>query len=427
MKRKIRTKPESKLACIKCGEEFDEEPEEYLCKFCNGLLEVRVDFSNLKSAGKEELKKRFEKRSFNLWRYIELLPIESEKNIISLNEGGTSLIRACNIEHVLGLRKLYLKYEGLNPTGSFKDRGMTLGITRATEFGARAVACASTGNTSASLAAYAAKANLPCIVVVPSDKIALGKLSQALLYGAKVIGIEGNFDLALKFVREICKSLGIYLLNSINPWRLEGQKTLAFEIAEQLAWEAPDSIILPVGNCGNISAAWKGFKELYELGLIEKLPKMIGVQAEGAAPVVKAFREGKSYAEPVAEPETVATAIRIGAPISAEKALKAIKESRGYMLAVSDEEIINAQKMIARKEGIGAEPASATTIAAINELKDRGVIKGDESIVCVLTGNALKDPEIIIKHAERIEKCENMEKLKDVIKGYINVKEVKAW
>jgi len=411
-KRIIKTKPGSKLRCIKCLHELEEEPNTYFCPKCNSPLEVVIDLEKV-SLKKSELKQR----EFRLWRYREFLPIDDEKNIITLSEGGTPLLKAQNLASVLGWgsENLYLKHEGLNPTGSFKDRGMTLGITRAKEFAVKAVACASTGNTSASLSAYAAKANLLCIVLLPSGKIALGKLSQALLHGAKVIEIEDNFDTALDLMRTLSLELGLYLLNSINPWRLEGQKTLAFEICEQLAWQAPDALVVPVGNCGNISAIWKGMKEFHEHGFIKKLPRMIGIQASGASPVVYAFKNNLEDVVPLKDPETVATAIRIGAPKSAMKALRAVRESNGYLESVSDEEIINAQKLIARKEGIGAEPASASTLAGLKKLLDEGVIKKDESIACILTGNALKDPDTIIKYAEKIETCKDTESLKKVV------------
>jgi len=412
----IKTKPSSKLRCIKCLHELDEEPSAYFCPKCGSLLEVVIDIEKV-SIKKSGLKKR----EFRLWRYREFLPIEDEKNIITLNEGGTPLLKAQNLAGLLGIEadRLYLKHEGLNPTGSFKDRGMTVGMTRAREFGVKAVACASTGNTSASLSAYAAKANIPCIVLLPTGKIALGKLSQALLHGAKVMGIEGNFDTALEMIKKLCAELGIYLLNSINPWRLEGQKTLAFEICEQLDWQAPDVVVVPVGNCGNISAIWKGMKEFYEHGFIKNLPRMIGIQAEGASPVVHAFRNSLEDVIPIKEPETIATAIRIGAPKSALKALRSVKESKGYLESVSDEEIINAQKLIARKEGVGTEPASASAVAGLKKLLGEGIIKKDETIACVLTGNALKDPDIIIKHSEGIETCKDIESLKKVVSAIL--------
>jgi threonine synthase len=399
------------LRCVKCGEEYPPEELIYSCR-CGGVLEVLLDLDAISIS-----KKMLRERKFGVWRYRELLPIKEGTKIITLNEGGTPLYKADNLGEKIGVKNLYIKNEGANPTGSFKDRGMTLGVTKAIEFGAGMVGCASTGNTSASLAAYAAKAGIKCLVLLPSGKIALGKLAQAILHGARVIGIKGNFDVALRLIREACEEFNIYLLNSINPWRLEGQKTEAFEIADQLDFQSPDRIILPVGNCGNISAIWKGFKEFEALGLLDSLPKMTGIQAEGAAPVVRAFKEGKEEITPIGRPETIASAIRIGHPVNASKALRAIRESGGLAESVSDTEIISAQRLLAGTEGIGVEPASASAIAGLIKLLDNGVIESDENIVCVATGHALKDPEVIFKEYEKpIEIEPSLEKLEKVIK-----------
>lgn len=383
------------LRCIECGEVFPGEEIRYTCR-CGGLLEAFKDISTI-----DVDKKKLASRSLGVWRYKEFLPLREGVRVISLKEGGTPLYDAGNIGAELGMRALHIKNEGANPTGSFKDRGMTVGVTWALGLGSKAVGCASTGNTSASLAAYAAKAGIKCIVLLPSGKIALGKLAQAILHGAVVVGIKGNFDVALKLVRRASEEFSIYLLNSINPWRLEGQKTEAYEMAEQLGYEAPDVVVVPMGNCGNISAIWKGFKEFREAGLIDGLPRMIGIQAEGASPVVEAFNAGKKGIEPLSNPETIATAIRIGAPVNAPKALRAIKESGGHAEAVSDEEIMEAQKLLARSEGVGVEPASAASIAGLRKLLEQGVIEGDERVVCVTTGHALKDPEMIFNHYEK--------------------------
>jgi threonine synthase len=302
----------------------------------------------------------------------------------------------------LGLRQLHVKNEGENPTGSFKDRGMTVGVTKAIELGVKAVICASTGNTSASLAAYAAKAGLQCAVLIPSGKIAYGKLSQAMIYGAKVLQVRGNFDEALEIVLKLSeKHGGIYLLNSINPFRIEGQKSLGYEICDQLKRVAPDRIVVPVGNAGNISAIWKGFKEFYDLGLIKDLPMMTGIQASGSAPIAQAIKTGSQTIVPVNKPETVATAIRIGSPVSWKKALNAIRESRGTADTVTDEEILVAQKMLARVEGLFVEPASASAIAGLIKLVKKGVIDKDERVVCVTTGHGLKDPDTAVKISEK--------------------------
>ncbi len=380
------------LCCIKCGREYSQKKIIYTCE-CKGLLEVVLDLDSIK------VKKRdFQKRGFGTWRYREFLPVTGR--IISLQEGGTPLYKAENLGKKIGVRELYIKNEGANPSGSFKDRGMTVGVTKALELEVKAVGCASTGNTSASLAAYAAKANLKCFVILPAEKIALGKLAQAILHGATVVGIKGNFDAALKLITEASLKFNVYLLNSINPWRLEGQKTEAFEIAEQLNWEVPDRVVVPVGNCGNISAIWKGFKEFYDYGFVNSLPKLAGIQASGAAPVVNAFKKGMNEVSPIANPDTIATAIRIGAPVNAPKALRAVRESKGIMEDVSDGEIIAAQKLLARTEGIGVEPASAASVAGLIKLLSNGIGK-DERIVCVVTGHALKDPEMIFNKYEK--------------------------
>lgn len=400
------------LRCIECGKKYPPEKMAFICENCSGLLEVYIDIDKV-----EADKKTFEGRKIGVWRYREFLPVAKDANIITLEEGGTPLYRAENLQEELGLKELYIKNEGANPTGSFKDRGMTLGVTKALGFDAVGVCCASTGNTSASLAAYAAKAKLNCLVLLPAGKIAAGKLAQAILHGAKVIAINGNFDDALNLVRAASEKFNIYLLNSINPWRLEGQKTEAFEITDQLGWEAPDRVIVPVGNCGNISAIWKGFNEFKDFGLIDTLPKMTGVQAEGASPVVQAFREGQDNVVPVENPDTIATAIRIGAPINAPKALRAIKKSKGTITSVTDEEIIRAQKRLAGLEGIGVEPASAASLAGLVKLLESGEIDPGEKIVCVTTGHALKDPEAIFSGYEKpveIEpKIEELEKVLD--------------
>ncbi|MCS7120105.1 MAG: threonine synthase [Nitrososphaerota archaeon] len=381
------------LRCIDCGAEYDGRLIVYTCMRCDGLLSVEFDFSSIAN----HLEEVWMKRAFNVWRYRELLPIDNSALIVSLGEGGTSLNRCHRLSGKLGLRWVYAKNEGENPTGSFKDRGMTVGVTKALELGMKKVACASTGNTSASLAAYAAKAGLECLILIPSGKVAFGKLAQALIHGARVIRIKGNFDEALAVIRKICISHPIYLLNSLNPFRLEGQKTIAFEIWEQLAYEVPDKVIVPVGNAGNISAIWKGFKELYHLGLAEDLPSMIGIQAEGAAPIARSMREGLDYVRFIENPETVATAIRIGAPVNWKKAVKAIIESKGIIETVSDEEILEAQATLAKTEGLFVEPASAASIAGLSKLADRRLIERDERVVCILTGHGLKDPDIVMK------------------------------
>jgi threonine synthase len=384
--------------CINCGSEYGIDEIVYFCRKCGDLLEIKYEQGPLaKAVGKND----WRKAPLSVWRYQDFMPISDKSKIVSLNEGGTGLHLCQRLAKHLGIRQLYVKNEGENPTGSFKDRGMTVGVTKAVELGVKSVICASTGNTSASLAAYAAKAGLQCAVLIPSGKIAYGKLSQAMIYGAKVIQVRGNFDESLDIVLKLSeKHRTIYLLNSINPFRIEGQKSLGFEICDQLSQKAPDRIIVPVGNAGNISAIWKGFSEFHELGVVKTLPKMTGIQAAGAAPIAQAIKNGKDTIVPVAAPETVATAIRIGAPVSWKKAMTAIRESQGTAETVTDEEILSSQKMLARVEGLFVEPASASSIAGLIKLVDNGTINKNERIVCVTTGHGLKDPDTAVKMSE---------------------------
>jgi threonine synthase len=324
-------------------------------------------------------------------RYRKYLPVTEKTPIVTLKEGNTPLIYAEYLSKVVGKNfEVYLKYEGSNPTGSFKDRGMTLAISKACEQGSSAVMCASTGNTSASAAAYAAKAGIKCFVLIPGGAIALGKLSQALIHGAKVLAVKGNFDTALELVREITAKCPITLVNSLNPYRIEGQKTASFEICDFLG-EAPDFQVMPVGNAGNITAYWKGYKEYKERGKVKRLPRMLGFQAEGAAPIVRGY--------PIENPETVATAIRIGNPASWKQAERARDESGGLIDMVSDKEIIEAYKLLAAKEGVFVEPASAASVAGLLKLKRKKYFNKSRpaKIVCILTGHGLKDPDRAIK------------------------------
>lgn len=323
-----------------------------------------------------------------LREYRKYLPITNKTPLITLHEGNTPLIKAERIGRDLDI-ELYLKYDGLNPTGSFKDRGMVMAVAKALEGrDTKAIMCASTGNTSASAAAYAARSGIDCIVVIPDGNIALGKLAQALMYGAKVIAIKGNFDEALKAVVDITDQYPITLVNSINPFRLQGQKTSAFEICDVLG-KAPDYLAIPVGNAGNISAYWMGFKEYKENGKIDSLPKMIGFEAEGSAAIVQN--------KVIENPQTLATAIKIGNPASWKLAVKASKESKGFIDSVTDDEILEAYKMLTMEEGIFAEPASAASLAGIIKSRKSGKIKKGDTVVSVLTGNGLKDPDNAIK------------------------------
>ena len=325
-------------------------------------------------------------------RYHDHLPVNDDTPIISLGEGNTPLIRLKNIPRMLGKDvDIYVKYEGLNPTGSFKDRGMTMAVTKAVEEGSTAIICASTGNTSAAAAAYAARAGITAFVLIPEGKIAMGKLAQAMMYGAVIMQIRGNFDQGMELVKQVAEKAPVTIVNSVNPYRLQGQKSAAFEIVEELG-RAPDFHCLPVGNAGNISAHWMGYSEYKKAGVVNSAPKMVGYQAEGAAP----FMRGG----PVKEPETVATAIRIGNPQSWDKAWALQEESGGWFDELSDQEILAAQKLLAEKEGIFCEPASAASLGgAMRDIK-AGKIPEGSTIVCTLTGNGLKDPDTAIAQCQ---------------------------
>lgn len=355
-------------------------------------------------------------------RYRPFYPFDETLPLITLHEGNTPLIPAPRLSHCLGVPglKVYLKYEGLNPTGSFKDRGMTYAVTQAKADGAEMVICASTGNTSASAAAYATRAKLKALILIPEGKIALGKLSQALMYGATIVEIKGNFDQALELVKQLGEvSPKLAIVNSINPYRLQGQKTGAFEVCDQLkaqthgAVTVPTHLFIPVGNAGNITAYWMGFNEYHKAGLIERLPKMVGYQAEGSAPIVRG--------EPVLQPETVATAIRIGNPASWQGATGARDESGGWIDMVSDEAILQAYHCLAQHEGVFCEPASAASVAGLFKAAAEGKLEPDSTVVCVLTGNGLKDPDNAIavgsKDAKRITLAPEL----DVIAQYLGL------
>ena len=341
-------------------------------------------------------------------KYRKYLPVSESTEIVTLNEGNTPLIKADNLAKKIGLEaNIYLKFEGCNPTGSFKDRGMTMAVTKAKESGSKAIICASTGNTSASAAAYGARAGLETYVLIPDGYIALGKLSQAMMYGAKIIAVDGNFDVALEFVRKISDEYPITLVNSVNPYRIEGQKTGAFEICEALG-KAPEYHFIPVGNAGNITAYWKGYKEFYNLKKIDKLPKMMGYEAEGSAAIVRGER--------IMKPETLATAIRIGNPASWKQAEAARDESCGEINCVDDEKIVEAYKLIASTEGVLAEPASAASVAGLIKAHKEGKVAPGSDIVCILTGNGLKDPDNAIKFSNSEVKKTSSD-MKDVLKA----------
>jgi len=385
------------LRCIGCGKKFPENDIVYACPKCSNLLEVVLPLDEMDP---KKLRKAFNSRPLSVWRYKELLPRIGSRTPVSMNEGGTPLHRCSRLSEKIGAKNLYIKFDGMNPTGSFKDRGMTVGVTKAKDLKVKTVVCASTGNTSASLAAYSSLAGLKCIVMIPSGMIALGKLSQAMMHGATVFAVKGNFDDALDLVMKSSRELGLYVLNSVNPFRLEGQKTAAFEICDQLGC-APDSLVIPVGNGGNNAAYWKGFSEFKDLDLSRSSPRIYGIQAEGAAPIARAFAKKTNKIEPIRNPETIATAIKIGNPANWLKTMNAIRSSKGTSIAVPDEEIISAQKMVAQMEGLFVEPAAAASIAGLIRLLDTGEVDKREKIVCVATGHGLKDPDAAIRVSEK--------------------------
>ncbi len=389
------------LSCVRCGETYAGLELRYRC-VCSGTLDVIHDLSDCKLT-REILDARLSSKDplnrSGVWRFRELiLPLGEDKLqeiAAARGEGSTNLYNASVLGREVGVENLWLKHEGENPTGSFKDRGMTVGITVAKLLGMNAVACASTGNTSASMASYAAISGMDGLIFIPEGKIAFGKLSQALAYGAKTIQIEGDFDDAMALVQEVCDSEGIYLLNSINPFRIEGQKAIGMEIMQDLDWQAPDWIVLPGGNLGNNTAIAKGLLELHEIGIIDQLPRIAVVQAAGANPLYTAWSEGADI-QPV-KAETIATAIKIGNPVSWRKSMRGITALDGIVTEVTDEQIMDA-KAIVDAAGIGAEPASCATVAGIRRLVQEGIIDPQQRVVGMLTGNLLKDPDIVVNY-----------------------------
>ncbi|MEF8785364.1 MAG: threonine synthase [Haloarculaceae archaeon] len=379
------------LSCIECGEAFAPfEEVRYTCDDCDGLLEAR--YSDLPTW------EDFDNDQWSVWRYSAALPFDEG---VTLPEGGTPLHEVPRLEDDLGLDRLRVKHEGMNPTGSFKDRGMTVGVRVAKEIGVGRLACASTGNTSAALAAYGARGGMETLVLLPAGKVAAGKVAQASLHGARILEVDGNFDTCLDIVQDLAGMGEAYLLNSLNPFRLEGQKTIGLEILEQFRDEEggyPDRIALPVGNAGNTAALYKCFRELVAAGAMDEseMPKLTGVQAEHSAPMVEAIEKGWDHIERWDNVETLATAIRIGNPVNAPKALPGIRATGGTAVAVSDEEITEAQRDLAG-EGVGVEPASAASIAGVRKLRHEGEIDADERVVCLTTGHLLKDPDAAAK------------------------------
>jgi threonine synthase len=407
----------AKQRCIEpnCSTDFGLGQRLYTCTKCGGLLEIvyagpeRFDAVELREVWRARRSSGDPRDRSGVWRFRELLPFSEDAPVVSLFEGNTPLYRANRAATYAGAHNLWLKHQGANPTGSFKDTGMTAAVTQALILGAKTVVCASTGNTSASLAAYAARAELQCAILVPGGQVSHGKLAQSLDYGAQVLELEGNFDDCMRVIRELAEDPSIYLVNSINPFRIEGQKTVAIELAEQLNWQVPDHVVMPGGNLGNSSAFGKGFAELFALGLIDRLPKLSVVQAAGAAPFAALAPEGRvdsltdvdgipdDLLNPVTDPKTLATAIKIGAPVSWKKSLRAVADSGGRILSVTEQEIADSKAVIGR-DGIGCEPASATTVAGIKKLTADGFIGADETVVAILTGHVLKDADYVIRY-----------------------------
>lgn len=392
-------RPASWLVCLVCGNEVVELDPGIRCRSCGGLLEVRHRDPDLPGP---LLRNLFQTRccarpdtvASGVWRFQEIVMPTAGPYPVSHPEGNTPLLYRSALAEYAGVPDLYIKHEGHNPTGSFKDRGMTVGMTQAVRIGARAVVCASTGNTSASLAAYAAQAGLPAFVLVPSGRVARGKLAQTVGYGARILAVKGSFDACLRLVEDASELLGLYLLNSVNPWRLEGQKTIVFELLQQFGWDPPEWIVLPGGNLGNTSAFGKALEEAHSWGLISRVPRLAVVQAQWAAPFAKSFADGFKERLRV-DAETVATAIRIGDPASWDRAVRAIRFTKGVVTSVTDAEILAAKQAIDRA-GVGCEPASAASLAGIRQLTAAGTIAPDAMVAAVLTGHMLKDPEILL-------------------------------
>src|ERR1035438_9591400 len=396
----------AELACFeeRCRARFPITEIIYNCPRCGGLLEAVYPApeghpADWKRMWRDRRMSNAPLDQSGVWRYRELIGfLDDYRQVVTLREGNTPLLDAPRAAQYGGLDRITFKHQGFNPTGSFKDNGMTCGVAQAVRLGARRVACVSTGNTSASMAAYASAAGLDPIIFIPHGNIAFGKLAQALEYGARTFQVEANFDQILALVRQLAERLGIYLLNSINPFRIEGQKTIMVEMMDQRDWRVPDWVVLPGGNLGNISAFGKGLRELKELGLIDRLPRLAVVQAEGSAPFYNLMHAAdRSRLQAIENPETLATAIRIGDPVSWPKALRELDASDGVTEKVSEQEIADAKAVIGQC-GIGCEPASAATLAGIRKLTAAGVMRHDSDVVAVLTGNVLKDPDYIHRY-----------------------------
>jgi threonine synthase len=417
------------LRCARCGQRYAVLDQRYRCD-CGGTLDVIHDLDAPKLTTDDLDARRNSLDPLDrsgVWRFREfILPLseaEMQSAIVTRGEGNTHLYEAQSVGRAVGAPNLWLKHEGENPTGSFKDRGMTAGISMARHFGMNRVACASTGNTSASMASYAARAGMRGIVFIPEGKIAYGKLSQALAYGAKTIQIDGDFDDAMALVQDLCAEEGIYLLNSVNPFRIEGQKAIGFEILQDLGWKVPDWIVLPGGNLGNNTAIAKGLLELHAAGLIASLPRMAVVQAAGANPLYQAWTSGSDVSPMSAD--TIATAIKIGAPISWRKSMRGLRALGGVVTEVTDNQIMDAKALV-DASGIGAEPASCATVAGLKRLVEEGVIGAGETVVGVLTGHLLKDPDVVVGyHTGTLEGIE-MHRANAPIKAAADVDAIRA-
>ena len=404
------------MSCVSCNEERSVDDMFFRCKKCNEPLEVKYDYSKLNTLLDND---SFQKRTWDVWRYRELLPVNNKLNMLTLMEGGTPLIKSTTLAKHLGIKELYLKDETRNPTWSYKDRGTAVGVSKAIEVKAEAVAAASTGNMGSSISAYSAKAGIRCIILITA-KTPIEKVVQILIHGANTIAVDQPYPELYRMIFEMSEKYRIYLVHSDSPMRVEGQKTGAFEVCEQLGWITPDKVIIPTSSGGNISAYWKGFREFKAIRLIDRVPNMVCIQAAGCAPIVKAFKEGKEKPELWPSPETVAHSISNPDPslASGRRCLNLLRESDGIAEDVSDDEILSAQKLLATTEGIFAEPAAAASIAGLKKLINNGNIDEDDRVVCVITGAGLKDVKSALKNCVKPSKVKTREELWNTLSGY---------
>ncbi|MEM4726989.1 MAG: threonine synthase [Candidatus Bathyarchaeia archaeon] len=402
-----------KLVCRVCGEEHRIEEMAYRCSRCDYPLEVVYDYQRIRRKMGDGF------RGLGMWRYGIILPISNPENIVTLQEGGTPLIRAERLGREMGLEELYIKDETRNPTWSFKDRGSSVGVSMALEIGAGAVGCASSGNMAASLAAYAARGGIRCVILVPKGT-PLGKVAQTLICGAAVASVDAPYPEICREALRGGRGLGLYMVHNDAPMRVEGQKTISFEVAEQLGWEVPDWVLVPTSSAGNFSSIWKGWLELMELGMIERLPKMGLVQAEGNSPIVRSFMKGLDQVEPNPEPRTIASAISNPDPPSGRRALRILKESGGTAEMASDEEILKAQKILAEREGVFAEPAAALPVACAKKLVEEGTIEPDERVVLIITGAGIKDIDPALPRLRRPYELKSLRDVRPFLEGSLS-------